>query len=150
MRPVIHRKIFRNWNIISGTSYGALQNNRDTETKVISAQRQLKNVDYHWLFTMPSPNHWSQDYGSQVVNRMSSQVNHIKPFKIKVQFVSNHTGHFIAFRKNIPPYELYNYVIFMRAQFWGLSYLAVLTFEKKLHKWYTFRWVVNLLLKKCK
>lgn len=52
----------------------------------------------HQLFTMASSSHWSQDCGSQGVNRMSSQVNGIKPFKIKVQYLSICTdlGHAIT------------------------------------------------------
>lgn len=33
---------------------------------------------------MTSAKHWSQDYGSEVVNRVSSQVNDIRPFEVKV------------------------------------------------------------------
>lgn len=45
----------------------------------------LKWLSYY-LFTTTSAKHGSQDHGSRVVNRVSSQVNDIRPFEIKVQY----------------------------------------------------------------
>lgn len=50
----------------------------------------LKWLSYY-LFTTTFAKHRSQDHGSRVVNRVSSQVNDIRPFEIKVQYLYRDT-----------------------------------------------------------
>lgn len=52
--------------------------------------RGLKWLSYY-LFTTTSAKHRSQDHGSGVVNRVSSQVNDIRPFEIKVHHLYRDT-----------------------------------------------------------